>query len=149
VKTPEDLTDHLANLAVWVWSIKDHLREFVRTRGGDPETVEEFVNQDPALRLCADIANRLKHGNLRASRSGHFPTVEGPTYTIGQAAVGALLFTGIGVEVDVSNPDLVQVSFKVKSQSGAVLGNALDFIRDGVAAWERLLRDLSAAQQGQ
>ena len=48
-----------------------HLKDWVKH---SPEhsslgNVEEFINDSPAMRVCADICNRLKHKNLRKRRS--------------------------------------------------------------------------------
>ncbi|HEB4992753.1 TPA: hypothetical protein R0E59_001532 [Aeromonas hydrophila subsp. hydrophila] len=48
-----------------------HLKDWVKN---SPEyssftNVEEFVSTTPALRICADICNRLKHKKLKSRRS--------------------------------------------------------------------------------
>lgn len=48
-----------------------HLKDWVKN---SPEyknfsNVEDFVNGSPAMRVCADICNRLKHKKLRERRS--------------------------------------------------------------------------------
>jgi len=48
-----------------------HLKDWIKE---SPEysslnDVETFINTSPALRVCADICNRLKHGKLRKHRS--------------------------------------------------------------------------------
>jgi len=50
-----------------------HLKDWVQESTGD-ETVESFVNETPALRIAADICNRLKHKNLRKRKNGEIVT---------------------------------------------------------------------------
>jgi hypothetical protein len=48
-----------------------HLKDWVKNSPeGSPFTdVEMFINSSPAMRICADICNRLKHKTLRTRRS--------------------------------------------------------------------------------
>lgn len=45
------------------YQLKDWIKE--STEGKQPKEVENFVNASPALRITADICNRLKHKVLR------------------------------------------------------------------------------------
>ena len=145
VKTPEEIEDQFANLSIWTWAIKDYFKALAPTFGTKPNAIEDFVNANPALPLCADIANRLKHGELKESRSGQFPVVGRPTYKVPQAAVASLLVTANNVKLDVADPELVEIEVSVTSQSGIALGDGFEFLRDGIAAWESLLKQLLSA----
>ncbi|MCQ9422308.1 hypothetical protein NRB16_02035 [Pseudomonas sp. LJDD11] len=48
-----------------------HLKDWIKESSEYPSLsdVEAFINTSPALRVCADICNTLKHGKLRKSRS--------------------------------------------------------------------------------
>lgn len=48
-----------------------HLKDWVKysPEYSDFSDVEDFINESPAMRICADICNRLKHKNLRTRRS--------------------------------------------------------------------------------
>lgn len=41
-----------------------HLKDWIKLDKALDKEVEEFINNTPALRICADICNRLKHGEL-------------------------------------------------------------------------------------
>src|SRR5206468_3721764 len=118
------------------WSVKDHLKKLVQSRGGDPEDVERYVNSTPDLQICADIANTAKHGQLNRSRTGRNVRADRPTFEIPQAAVGALTFLKNEVRVDVSKPELVTFKYPLVDDSGREVGDALKHLVAGVAAWE-------------
>ncbi len=48
-----------------------HLKDWVKhsPEYKDFSNVEHFINESPAMRICADICNRLKHKNLQKRRS--------------------------------------------------------------------------------
>lgn len=68
VKSFDELTDEIETMFVWVWSFKDHLKAHARGLGKSDRWIEAEASADPSLSVCADIANRLKHGELRESR---------------------------------------------------------------------------------
>ena len=43
----EDLEDDVAHLFLWAWSTKDYLKELVRSRGRDPQRIENLVDRTP------------------------------------------------------------------------------------------------------
>ncbi len=148
VKTPAELKDSFANLAVWTWSIKDYFKALAEQAGANPQRIEDFVNHDPSLPICADLANLLKHGQLDKSRSEQWPTVGDPTYKIdvNPTSVSSIFFGADGlVRLDVADPQQVEVCFRVTSKEGKLLGDGLEFLRDGISSWEALREYLEAA----
>jgi hypothetical protein len=145
VKTPEELQDQFANLAVWTWSIKDYLKRLSMVLGTTPQAIEEHVNRDPTLPLCADLANMLKHGELTSSRSGKWPVSVKPSYVIrhdpraAATPIKSIVFTAAGVRLDISNPALVEIEFKVTAKSGEPLPDGLQCLADAISSWESLL----------
>jgi hypothetical protein len=53
------------------FEICHHLKDWIKESPEYPalKNVEDFINSSPALRICADICNTLKHGKLRKHRS--------------------------------------------------------------------------------
>src|SRR5688572_13012885 len=82
LKSPEAVADDIAHWCVWVWSMKDRMKEFAVSLGRQASLVETVVNGDRDLQICADLANREKHGNLKQSRTGVFPKLGLVKYTI-------------------------------------------------------------------
>jgi hypothetical protein len=150
VKTHEVLLDQFSNLAVWTWSIKDYLKQLSETLGTTPQAIEAYVNSDPNLPFCADLANLLKHGELTRSRSGEWPASVKPSYVITHAPsapttpIKSIQFTHSGVKLDVSDPALVEIKFNVTNKSGARLRDGLECLAAGISSWESLLKRLEA-----
>jgi len=75
LKQFEKIEDEVSNCFIWAWSLKDYLKEYLKSSGQNQQMVEVFVEQNQDLKICADIANTLKHSKLTNSRSG--PSVFG------------------------------------------------------------------------
>ena len=75
IRNLNDIEDEITSYFIWVWNLKDYLKGLSKFIGRDPKEIESFVNSDNSLTICADIANRLKHGDLNKSRSSLFPTL--------------------------------------------------------------------------
>jgi hypothetical protein len=142
MKSPAEIQDDLASLSLWVWSVKDHLKALVASRGGNPEDVEEFVNVTPDLQVCADIANTAKHGQLRTSRTGRFLRAGPLHFEIPQAALASLSLLMNEVQIDLAKPDLVTFRLPLLDASGSDVGDALFHLRAGVEAWESYVERL-------
>jgi hypothetical protein len=106
-----------------------HLKDWIKK---DPsvqhlhDLVERYIDQSPALSICADICNGLKHLTLNSSRSGVSPTVHPGNFwrlQIGLTPGSVPVITGIGFRVvtDAANYD------------------AYDLARDCLKEWELFL----------
>jgi len=146
VQTPEELLDLFASLAIAIWSIKDYLSELSATFGTTPEAIEAYVDSDRYLPLCADLANLIKHGKLKKSRSGKWPDSVAPTYVVAHdpkapiTPIKSLQFGAGSVTLDISDPELVEIKFKVRSTSGAELADGLVCLQYGIASWESFIK---------
>jgi hypothetical protein len=139
VKSPKELEDDIAALAVWVWSMKDYLKKLAPSVGMQPQEVERFIDTDPHLPICADLANKDKHGELDRSRSGRFLGMGRLQYTIPQQALRAVTFRGNEVQIDVATADEVQIVVPVLDPRGAEVAEGLACLEKGIKAWDRLL----------
>src|SRR5262245_27287880 len=137
MKSPSEIEDDLASLAVWVWSVKDYFKRLVESRGGDPAKVERYVNSNSDLKVCADIANTATHAHLDRSRTGQHLRAGRPRFEMPKEAVRSLTFLTREVHIDVSKPELVTFHYPVVDASGAEVGDAMAHLIAGVAAWER------------
>jgi hypothetical protein len=145
VKSFDELTDEIETMFVWVWSFKDHLKAHARSLGKSDRWIEAEASADVGLSVCADIANRLKHGELRDSRSMKSPELGKLTYSVPQEAMGKLTVRAFEVELDVSNADLVSFEMPVLDNQGRVIGDAFKLLEKGTTRWEELLRGLESA----
>jgi hypothetical protein len=142
MKSPSDIEDDLATLAVWVWSLKDHLKTLFSSLGRDPNDVERCVDSEADLRVCADIANSAKHSVLTHSRTGRFVRAGRLRFSIPQSAVSALTFRAAEVQIDVSQPEQVAIELPVVDKAGKVVGDGIVHLRNAVRAWERYVQQL-------
>jgi len=135
IKSPEQLQDEVLTLFVWVWSLKDYLKEAYKTKNLDPQLVEDAVNQCTALQYVADIANRAKHGVLRDSRSGKFAELVDVGFTVPQTAIGKITIGAFSVGVDVSKPEEVEFHAFVKPKDEEPV-DAFVTLTEALNAWE-------------
>lgn len=138
VRPPEEIEDDIANMFIWTWSLKDYLKELARSRRLNPQSVEDAINENEVLMICGDLANLLKHGRLKTSRSGKFPKILGPEYEIPQEAIGRITFAGPNVTTSVLKPELVDVYVTIQDQHNNSLGDALLFLRIAVIKLEEI-----------
>jgi hypothetical protein len=136
IKSPEQLEDELLNLFIWIWSMKDYLKELCRNRSVDPQEIERIANSEDALMIAADIANRAKHGELRNSRSGDFARLENVGYAIDQSAVESIAFRPREVEVTVAIPDDAELRGTVEFDFGKPGRDAFEVADQAIIAWE-------------
>lgn len=140
LKAPEDWMDDFANLANWIWSLKDYIKKYLITQGKNGSLVENYVNQNIPLQLCADIANSLKHCGLdKASRSGHTLIIGQPNYTIPQEGIGHLSFLANAVEIAVAKPEVTEIKIPITAQNGMDFGDGFKILEDAMNLWEGFL----------
>lgn len=135
VKAPEQLEDDFLNLFIWVWSLKDYLKEVLEARGSLGKRVEEEVNRCAPLTYVADIANRAKHGTLRQSRSGKFATLVDVGFDYPQDTIEKIVVAGSSVTLHVKNPGMIQIHATVLISSGERL-DALSVLEEAMSCWE-------------
>jgi len=55
-----------AAMMTWWWNGKDYLKKRAKAVGQSPQMIEDMVNNDRALAICADLANaRSTAGSTR------------------------------------------------------------------------------------
>ncbi len=124
LKSHAEAEDSAFNLIIWIWNAKDHLKRRAEASGQDTQMVEDAVNADPVLPICADLANHLKHGELKRSRSGLYPRLGPVSFEAPQGAVGSLIFRTFEVEAMIADANLVEFRLPIIDQTGAELGDA-------------------------
>lgn len=138
LKSHAEAEDSAFNLIIWIWNAKDYLKQRAEAIGKDARIVEDAVNADLHLPICGDLANRLKHGELKHSRSGRYPRFGTVSFEAPQAAIGSLTFRPFEFEMQIANPSLVEFHLPVIDQTGEQIGDAFEYAGRGVAALERL-----------
>jgi hypothetical protein len=145
VKSPEEIKDNIAHLFIWIWSMKDYIKNYAKELGKDPKTVENFVNNDQFLPVCSDIANREKHGDLNKSRSGKFAIMGELSYTtnILRMNIGSKFIVRTN-EIDFVpvNPSELDLSRPIFDLNNNLIGDAFDYLLEGIKSWENLYSSL-------
>jgi hypothetical protein len=152
VRTHAEAMDSAENLIMWIWASKDYLKKRANYVGKESRSIEEFVNQNFFLSVCADLANRLKHGGLDKSRgkgprSGMNPKLGEVSFTFPQTAIGSLVFSYNYTGVNVSDPEKVEVKLPILAENGDHIGDAFDFAYQAIQALEHLRKKVDAAVQ--
>lgn len=106
--------------------------------------IEDIVNNDPALRICADLANSQKHGGLDPSdkpRSGQNPAISPVKYSASSANGGirSIAFGSDGLVVPEFDPEKTDITMEVRNDAGVVIGDALELLNRAVSRWEDVL----------
>jgi hypothetical protein len=138
VKDPAQLEDEFLSLFVWVWSLKDYIKAAYEVGGLRAQTVEEEANACSALMFVADIANRVKHGTLRDSRSGRYAELVDVGFTLPMDAVRKITVAGPEVTVEVEYPERAQIQAEVVTRDGTRL-KAATVLGDAMTCWETKL----------
>ena len=144
IKSPEQLEDELLALFVWVWSLKDYLKELYKARGLEPHSVEVVVNEHRALQYVSDIANRAKHGVLRRSRSGASAELVNVGFTVPQSSIAKITVGAFSVGVDVTKPNDVELHASVKTSENEVI-DAFSVLDEAIGVLEsRVIKCIAA-----
>jgi len=104
-----------------------HLKDWIKE---DPSAasvankVENYINNNPELSLCADICNGLKHFHFTGYRSG-----ENPEF----GKTKAELNFGSG-------PTTIALKYEIKTKSGSI--DAFDLATKCIKAWEVFIKSI-------
>ncbi len=92
--------------------------------------VDDFINANRCLQLCADLCNGSKHCTLRAARSGSQPHVSGKTYQTSTWSAGS------------SGGEVLQAKYVIVTSDGLV--DALQLAEECMECWTNFVTELEA-----
>jgi hypothetical protein len=142
IKHPSEIEDDIFNLFIWWWNLKDYLKELSVAKGGLRNEIEKIVNSENDLKICADLANKLKHGKLRESRSGIFPSFGELEFSLDSKTISSLTFTDKDVIFDIAQPDNVEVSIPVRDRNGKVITDGLKILNNAIQTFDIYFRKI-------
>lgn len=148
IKSPEQFEDELLSIIIWLWSIKDYIKNSYIKLNLNPKDVEKIVDKNFSLQLIADIANRAKHGTLNKSRSGKYAFLGEVGFSIPAASLNLLTFEPWTTSIKVIDTEKVVFTAKVKSQNGEFIANALEIIDSALKILEVEILKLTPPQNG-
>ena len=135
MKSPDQLKDDFLNLFIWVWSLKDYLKQRCKDVGLSVQLVEDEANRCPALTYVADIANRAKHGTLNKSRSGKFAELIEVGLTVPQASIQEIEVAGPEVTSRFREHQHIVIRASVVTRDGVRL-DAHAVLDEAMRCWE-------------
>jgi hypothetical protein len=144
IKSPDEIEDDISSIFLWLWSLKDYVKKYAFKKGKNKNWVEEKINSDPYLCICADLANSLKHGGLDQKfkpRSGKSPKLGALNYYVPQKAMESLSIGALDVNLQISDSSLVVLEMPVLGGRGQILGDAFKFIAYSLKAWEEIIKE--------
>lgn len=137
IKSPEQLEDELLQLCVWIWSMKDYLKNLVIASTGIGQQIEDIVNTTDSLAIVADIANRDKHGKLKKSRTGDFAKLTNVGFKINQTAFNSITIDGSVVTFDIGKPSAATLIASIEFEKGnRPVMDAFQVLENALNAWE-------------
>lgn len=146
VKDFDTLADDVATAFVWIWSMKDPMKQYSIEKGRSARWLEVQIDHDPCLSVCADLANEGKHssGYARGSRSGKYPKLDTITISIPGEAIGALTVGDTWTHTHVAKAEAVSYTLPILDREDRTIGDAFFFLELGIQRWEELLTQIDA-----
>jgi hypothetical protein len=130
---------------LWIWSLKDHVRDRAQEAGKPHDWWEKKVKASWDLQVCADLANTEKHGSLSRSWTGVDPHFGRARFRMTHTALNSMTFTPGKVAFDISRPEEVDWEVPILDSKGNVMGDALAVLDAAMDAWESALNELEGA----
>ncbi|MCY2931839.1 MAG: hypothetical protein NTV86_20570 [Planctomycetota bacterium] len=137
----ERITDAVLSTAQGIWHLKDRLMQWCKVHGC-PEDVEVYARQSPDLLVCADLANRKKHGR-HENRSGCDPRLGVIKFDTSQSGVIELFYDGATKEKGLLVTEPRPLSFSIPvlaADDKTEIGDALGILAGGLQHWKTLIR---------
>ena len=127
----------------FLWGLKDYVKERLRSKKQSVKWVETEIDNDLYLAICADVANKIKHGDYdkdrRAkTRSGSFPTLGILKCTI-PTEVLSLVFFKSTIDVVPKNIERIIFSMPILNCDDQYIGDAFEYINYACTAWEKII----------
>jgi len=136
VKPLDDFRDEIETLAIWIWSLKDYLKEIVQGNGKDPRYVEIYVDSCWNLKVCSDLANGAKHNRLRTSRSKLFAKLMDVGMEIPGKSLEKITVLANELVFDIKDASQAEYEAPVEDKDGCLIGDAVEILSCAMQDWE-------------
>ena len=134
----EEVEDDISTLIVWIWCLKDHIEKQIKVMGRSVDVVRAFVRKQEAIQICADLANREKHGGSSLCPwTNYDPRLDRLRFSVPQAGIASITINATSSVIDVSRPELVRLARDVLADDGRVIGEAIAIAAEALSAWGR------------
>jgi len=138
VRSLDEIEDEISNAFIWLWNLKDYLKELSKSKGEPYKDIEIFVDDSDYLAVCSDVANRLKHGILKKSRSHKFAELGSLNVNCTQEHISEIKFTEKEVEFNITKPNEIQLTISIYDKDGEKIGDGFKFLAGGISEWENI-----------
>ena len=118
----ETYFDDMYTFFMHCYHIKDYLKHDPSYTSHTNQEIENHISNTPAIALCADICNGLKHLSLNQTRSGSVPDVDNGTINLN-------IKEGFGTKTE------IKISCKVTVKHGGSEQDAFNLATDAMQAW--------------
>ncbi|SMY36135.1 hypothetical protein [Photobacterium andalusiense] len=138
VKPVAHVQDEIESAFLWCWSVKDYLISSLDGKVS-AKTIENDINQYDCLTICSDIANRLKHQNLRSSRSEKFAKlIVTQIVSINTKTISKIQRLDGHYFITPQNGECVKIKAKIVDQDGCFLFDAYECLNNSLMAWDTI-----------
>lgn len=132
----EEIEEDLATAFLWLWNLKDYVKEISESAGNSRRWIEEQVNSDPRVALSADVANLIKHSRVDHLRSTTRPVLGRLKISIPQESIAQITFRADEVEFDTKNLKSSALEWPISDRDGNALADGLELLAHCVQFWE-------------
>lgn len=138
----ERIYDRILEFAKAVWHLKDRLNQYARASNLQID-VDQVVKQSRDLLVCADLANKKKHGR-NENRSQLDPRLGLVSFDTSKSGAIEMYYDAAmkDKELIVANPVPILYSVDILDHNEAAIGDARVIINRGFNAWLPLIRQL-------
>jgi len=138
----ERIYDRILEFAKAVWHLKDRLYQYAKA-SKQPVDVDHVAKQSSDLLVCADLANKKKHGR-NENRSQLDPHLGLVSFDTSKNGTIEMYYDGAmkDKELIVAKPVPIPYSVDILDQDDTIIGDARVVINRGFNDWLPLIRQL-------
>lgn len=125
-------------------TLKDHLKNSLKTKGLDPQIVETAIDDSLHLQVLIDIDNQDKHGtSLRNSRSKKSPVIKNAKRGL---FMGSKVRDIEGNIIKEDGPSIMAIKALIKDDKDELLFNLDDLIEVCYSKWISIIKNYKLAE---
>jgi hypothetical protein len=143
IRLPDErIEDAVLSLGKNVWHLKDRLQQWIRETGAGDD-VNAWARGCQAVLICADLANRKKHGR-NENMSGLDPRLTLVALDTSKNGVLELFYDGATKQKELLVSNTVPIPFRAEmaTRDGTVFPDAVALIHEGFTHWLDLIQRL-------
>ncbi|MEL4430125.1 hypothetical protein [Shewanella mangrovisoli] len=141
IKPLIQVQDDIEAAFIWCWSLKDYMIKQLLVSNSQitRKSIEDEINTYKCLVLCSDVANRLKHNELRESRSNQYAKLSVvQKIQINKDNVSMIQKLDGYYFITPSNGDCVKVKANIVNSDDKFLVDAYECLKESLEAWAEI-----------